>query len=197
MEPDDRDGADMEGPRLPDERGGAILRGREVAAGLVLAGLAGRVAAGLAGRAGLALAGLAGRVAAGLALVGLAGRALVPAGRLVVEGRTPVAGCLDVPEGRTALPAAGRLEVPVRTPCVLRVPLVVPRFTALRVPPRTPEDELPRVATERVEIRPLASRDMAVRVAEREAVRDVRVFIRSRVDERATIWRLLMIMVPG
>src|SRR5690606_31771678 len=132
--------------------------------------------------------------AAGLALlfgrdeVGRAGRALLPDGRLVDDGRTPLDGRLELLEGRTACPV-GRRDVPLRMPSVLRVPRVVaPGRTAARVLVRMPEFPVPRVATVRVEIRPLASRDIAVRVALLVEVRDVRVFIRSREDERTAIW---------
>lgn len=188
LEPDDRDGGDTDPrERPPDDLGGATLRGRD--------GRDGRALLGLDGLAGRALAGLAGRD--GLALAGLAGRALLPAGRRVDEGRTPVDGRREVPDGRTARPE-GRRDVPLRMPSVFRVPrVVVPGRTAPRVPVRTPEPLVPRVATVRVEMRPFASRDIAVRVAERVEARDVRVFIRSRDDERATIRRLLTMIAPG
>ena len=75
LEPDDRDGGDTE-PRelLPDERGGATLRGRDGVAGLAL------------------LCGL-----------DVLGRALVlpEEGRVVDDGRTPD-GLRELPDGLTA-----------------------------------------------------------------------------------------------
>lgn len=138
--------------------------------------------------------------AAGLALLlgrdelGCAGRALLPDGRLVDDGRALLAGCRVVlPEGLTAWPA-GRRDVPLRIASVLREPRVVaPGRTAPRVLVLTPGVALPRVATARVEMRPLASRDIAVRLA----LREVRVPIRSREEERAAKWRLLTMIVPG
>lgn len=117
--------------------------------------------------------------------MGLAGRALLPEGRLVDEGRTPLAGCREVPDGLTASPE-GRLDVPV-----------APGRTVLRVPLLTPEFAVPRVTAVRVEIRPLASREIAVRVALRVDEREVRVFIRSREEERTAMCRLLTIIAPG
>lgn len=171
LEPDDRDGGDTDEPRelLPDDRGATLL-GREE----------------LLGRAGRAL--LLGREE-----LGRAGRALLPDGRLVDDGRTLLAGRLELPDGLTAS-LDGRRDVPLRIPSVLREPRVVaPGRTAPRVLVLTPGLALPRVATVRVEMRPLASREIAVRVA----VREVRVPILSREEERAAMWRLLTIMVPG
>ena len=71
------------------------------------------------------------------------------------------------------------------------------RVPDVRVPPLTFDVALPRVATVRVEIRPLASREIAVRVAVRAEERAVRVFIRSREDERTAIRRLSIMMAPG
>ena len=128
--------------------------------------------------------------------LGRAGRALLPDGRLVDDGRV-ACGRRELPDGLTAWPE-GRREVPLRTPSVLREPRVVaPGLTAPRVLGRTPEFPVPRVATVRVEMRPLASRDIAVRVALLVEVRDVRVFIRSRDEERAAICRLLTTTTPG
>lgn len=173
LEPDDRDGGDTDDPRelLPEGRGAVVL---------------GRVCRG------------AGRVVLGRAGAGRAGRALLPAGRRVVdEGRTPLDGRRELPEGLTASPV-GRRVVPLRTPSVLREPRVVaPGRTVPRVPVLTSGLALPRVVAVRVEIRPLASREIAVRVALRVAVRDVRVFIRSREDERTAIRRLFTTTAPG
>ena len=173
LEPDDRDGGDTDDPRelLPEDRGAAVLLGRDGrAAGLAL----------LLGRDEL----------------GRAGRALLPDGRLVDDGRV-VDGRRELPDGLTAWPE-GRREVPLRMPSVLREPrVVVPGRIVPRVLVRTPEFPVPRVATVRVDMRPLASRDIAVRVAPRVEVREVRVLIRSREEEREAIWRLLTTITPG
>ena len=87
-----------------------------------------------------------------------------------------------------------RLVVPLRTPSVSRE---LRGRTASRVLVRVPGLALPRVATARVDMRPLASLEIAVRVALRVDERDVRVFIRSRDDERAAMRRLLTTMAPG
>lgn len=172
-EPDDREGGDTDDPRelLPDDDRGAALLGL-----------------GELGREGRALLPL------GCEELGRAGRVLLPEGRLVDEGLVAsLDGRRELSEGLTAWPE-GRRDVPLRTPSVLREPL---GRTVPRVLVRASGLELPRVATVRVEMRPLASRDIAVRVAPRVEVRDVRVFIRSREDERAAIWRLLTTITPG
>jgi len=115
-----------------------------------------------------------------------AGRALLPVGRAVEEG-LGFAGRRDVPEeGLTASPPAGLRDVPGRTDCEVRVPVA-----------------LPRVATVRVDIRPFASRVMAVRDAVRVAVpserlpRPVRTSIREREADRTPRVLLSIITAPG
>ncbi|GGG93197.1 hypothetical protein GCM10007415_30070 [Parapedobacter pyrenivorans] len=70
------------------------------------------------------------------------------------------------------------------------------RVPDARVPLLTFESSLPRAATVRVEMRPLASLEIAVRVALRDEEREVRVFIRSRDEERTAMRRLSIIMPP-
>lgn len=120
----------------------------------------------------------------GRELLGLAGRALLPDERPVADGRVV---CGRVACGRAVCRPVDRVDVLLLTPSVLREELLL-----------TPEllPEL-RVTAVRVEIRPLASREIAVRVALRVEAREVRVFIRSRDDERAAMWRLFTMMVPG
>lgn len=157
-EPEDREGGDTEDPRellLPEERDTPLL-GREDEAGRVLLPEEPREDEG---------------------------RALLPEGRLEV-----------VPDGRTDWPV-GRRDVPLLTASELRVPrevllgrtasrppldVALPRVTEVR--PVLPEALL---ATGRVEMRPFASREMAVRVD----VRAVREPIRSREEERGDIRR--------
>src|SRR5690606_29886013 len=169
-DPDEREGGETEEPRelLPEDLGATLL-GRD-----------GR----LAGRA------------LGLCDVGRAGRALLPDGRRDGAGRTP---CV----GRTPW-FAGLRTVPLRIPSV-RVPRVAPGLTAsLVVAPRVVDDGLIAersvllVATVRVEIRPLASRVMAV--LEDPATRlerPVRTSILDRDAERMPRVRLSTIMAPG
>lgn len=135
-------------------------------------------------------------VALGRELVGRAGRALLPDGRRVDDGLTPLAGCLELP-GLTASPVGLRDVLPGLMASLVRVP-VLPRVTDVRVLPA-----VPRVATARVEMRPLASRLIAVREAVRVVVpadrleRPVLTSIRERDAERMPRVRLSTIMVPG
>jgi len=175
-EPDDREGGATDPLELlPDDRG-AVLLGRG------------------AGREGAALGRVGREELDGRA----AGRVLVPVGR-VDEGLALLAGCLEVP-GRMTAPLGLREVFPDRIVPLGRV-AVFPRVAdvpALRVPVA-----LPRVAIARVEIRPFASRLMAVREAVRVVVpaerleRPVRTSMRDREAVRTPRVRLSMITVPG
>src|SRR5690606_10677577 len=112
---------------------------------------------------GATLLGLVGREGAAVGrreLVGRAGRALLPDGRREDDGLTPLEGCLELP-GLTASPLGLRDVLLGRTASLVRVP-ALPRVTDVRVLPA-----VPRVAVARVEIRPFASRLIAVREAVR------------------------------
>lgn len=147
---------------------------------------------------GATLLGREGRDGAALGrdeLDGREGRALLPDGRRVDDGLTPLEGRLELP-GLTASPPGLRDVLPGRTASRVRVP-ELPRVTDVRVLPA-----LPRVATERVEIRPFASRLIAVRDAVRvvpadRVERPVLTSIRDRDADRMPLVRLSTIMVPG
>src|SRR5690606_22226905 len=150
-EPEDLDGGETEPRELPREGRGAAL-GRE-----------GREGAALGRRE---LDGREGRDAGRRVLEG---RALLPEGRRDEDGRTPLEGRREVP-GLTTPLLGLRDELPGRTASRVRVP-IARRVVLL---PRVAEERvslvLPRLATARVEIRPFASRLMAVRDAVRVLV---------------------------
>lgn len=174
-------------PRLlpadpPEDRDGGDTEPREL-----LPDERGATLLGLEGREGAAL---------GRELDGRAGRALLPDGRCVDDGLTPLEGLLELP-GLTASPDGLREVLPGRIASLERVP-VVPRVTEVRVLPA-----LPRVAMGRVEMRPFASRLIAVREAVRVVApadrleRPVLTSIRERDADRIPLVRLSTIMVPG
>lgn len=147
---------------------------------------------------GATLLGREGRdgAALGRELDGREGRALLPDGRRVDDGLTPLEGLLEL-LGLTASPAGLRVVLLGRTDSRVRVP-ELPRVTDVRVLPAA----LPRVATERVEIRPFASRLIAVRDAVRVVPADrferpVLTSIRDRDADRMPLVRLSIITAPG
>ena len=182
-EPEDLEGGDTE-PRelLPREGRGAAL-GRE-----------GREGAALGRRE------LAGRAGRDVGRRVLEGRALLPDGRRDEDGRTPLEGRREVP-GLTTPLLGLRDELPGRTPSRVRVP-IVPRVALPRVAEERVSLPLPRLATVRVEMRPFASRLMAVREAVRVLVladRVERLVLTSMPDRY--LGRVLLVrlstMMPG
>lgn len=165
----------------PEERDGGDTEPREL-----LPDERGATLLGREGRDGAAL---------GRELDGRAGRALLPDGRREDDGLTPFDGCLELP-GLTASPLGLRDVLLGRIASLVRVP-VLPRVTDVRVLPA-----VPRVATERVEIRPFASRLIAVRDAVRVVPADrlerpVLTSMRERDADRTPLVRLSTIIVPG